>query len=174
MCNSEIAPKSLTSNSVSTSITSENLSSEPSLMWSLTYDGENSSSTDGNQLPQYSWRKKHATNKCSDGDSQRNTPPPITVDKENVDARELLRRKYEILQQIALEHSKLAGLMHDEVDLTGIEPENYRESMKAYEKAVDDFECFQIFMDSMVITTSQESDVTPGESKIIRHIITLM
>lgn len=115
MCNSEIAQKSSTSNSASTSITSENLSNEPSLMWSLTYDGENSSSTDVNQLPQYSWRKKNAPNKCNDSDSQRDTPSPVTLDKENMNSRELLRSKYEILQQIALEHSKLVGFMHDEL-----------------------------------------------------------
>ncbi|VDL61359.1 unnamed protein product [Hymenolepis diminuta] len=168
MCNSEIAQKSSTSNSASTSITSENLSTEPSFMWSLTYDGENSSSTDVNQLPQYSWRKK-VPNKCNGSDSQRNTPSPVTVDKENMNSRELLKSKYEILQQIALEHSKLVGFMQDELDLTGVEAEDYSESMKAYEKAVDDFECFQIFMDSMVITAGQEPDVNPEVEKQISH-----
>lgn len=35
--------------------------------------------------------------------------------------------------------------------------------MRSYDKAVDDYECFQIFTDSLVVTVSQEAEVNAGK-----------
>ncbi|KAM7541573.1 hypothetical protein Aperf_G00000026272 [Anoplocephala perfoliata] len=168
MSNTDIARKFSVSNSASASITSENLSNELSPMWSLAWEGENHHSTEGVQVPQYSWRKKSTAINCNEVTEAERTPSPI-LEKNNLNSRDLLRKKLELLQQIALEHSRLAGLMRDELDLTGIEPDGYAESMKAYDKAIDDFDCFQILMDSMVIAVSQEPEVNSETEKRISH-----
>ncbi|VDM33482.1 unnamed protein product [Hydatigera taeniaeformis] len=146
------------SNSANTSITSDTLSNEHSPVWSIPWEGENTFTAPSKptgwdiQQLQYSWRRKATPN-----------TPNVSPFKEDISLEDLLRKKSHILQNIAQHYSRLVGLMQEELDITGIEPEGYAESMRFYSKAVDDYECFQIFTDSLVVTVSQEVEVNAGK-----------
>ncbi|VDK34700.1 unnamed protein product [Taenia asiatica] len=149
------------SSSANNSITSDTLSNGHSpLLW----EGVNSFAVPCQlpdwevQPPQYSWRRK-ATSDVS------YNPPP----KGDLSLEDLLRKKSYLLQSIAQEYSRLVGLMQEELDITGIEPKGYAESMRSYDKAVDDYECFQIFTDSLVVTVSQEAEVNTDAEKRALH-----
>ncbi|KAL5962336.1 hypothetical protein TSMEX_009949 [Taenia solium] len=149
------------SNSANNSITSDTLSNGHSpLLW----EGVNSFAvpcqpSDWEVLPpQYSWRRKATP------DASYN--PPL---KEDLNLEDLLRKKSYLLQSIAQDYSRLVGLMQEELDITGIEPKGYAESMRSYDKAVDDYECFQIFTDSLVVTVSQEAEVNTDAERRALH-----
>ncbi|EUB64777.1 hypothetical protein EGR_00046 [Echinococcus granulosus] len=157
------APKSAI-NLTDNSITSDTLCNEHSPVRSIWWEDEHTfgppfnPSDRGNQPPQYSWRQKATPDAhCA----------PLV--KEDLNLRDLLRKKNHLLQNIALEYSRLVGLMQQEFGITGIEPETYAESMRSYDKAVDDYECFQIFTDSLVVTISQETDVNMDAERQALH-----
>ncbi|CDS40513.1 conserved hypothetical protein [Echinococcus multilocularis] len=146
------------------SITSDTLCNEHSPVQSIWWEDEHTfgppfnPSDRGNQPPQCSWRQKATPDAhCA----------PLI--KEDLNLRDLLRKKNHLLQNIALEYSRLVGLMQHEFGITGIEPETYAESMRSYDKAVDDYECFQIFTDSLVVTISQETDVNMDAERQALH-----
>ena len=51
-------------------------------------------------------------------------------------------------------------------NVTGLEPEDYREAMEGYSKAIDDYDCFQIYLDSLVLKISQGAEGITGELNI--------
>lgn len=108
MSNPNITQKFSISNSISTSITSEQ---RPT--WNLTWEEDNHSSLEGVHLPQYSWRKNPAAINCIEVAAESAQSP--NLGKKNLNLKDFLRKKHDILQQIALEHSRLAGFLRDEL-----------------------------------------------------------
>lgn len=102
------APKSAI-NLTDNSITSDTLCNEHSPVRSIWWEDEHTfgppfnPSDRGNQPPQYSWRQKATPDAhCA----------PLV--KEDLNLRDLLRKKNHLLQNIALEYSRLVGLMQQE------------------------------------------------------------